>query len=320
MIRLLFILMVGVAQAVGAAAGPVGFFPGHHAASGGGPVRSLLLDVVTTNQSSAKATWKLSTNYTRPLVRFRDSVGNVETDLFEGATPGTLNTVSGGGGTDALALYPGITNAFLVRWYDQVSSTLDAVQTTAGSQPMAIKAGAYVFTQNGYPCFSFTNAFMTITNGNAYAAPGQYPVYAAAKPTASVTYMGLFHPDNPTSGWLMSEISGGGSVMIERANSAKFKTSALSNGTPYLFDASYDGTTDHLSKNGSADENAVSDSGFSTNGGAYGTGYLNSTAQGWNGWIACVIVFTKAQSSGDKTGTRNNINTGDGVSAGLQIY
>jgi hypothetical protein len=274
---------------------------------------TLFLDTYSTNTSSAYATILLRTAYTGPLVRIRESGGNTEKDFYQGATVGSLNATRGGGGQDALTFCAGV-NGLLPRIYAQDtngSPTLDMVQATAGSQPVIISGGAYVALQNSIPGIGFTNAFMTVTNANAYAAPANYHVFTVAKQTAAIAYMGIFHPDNMTTGWGLLEKGAGGQLGIERANAAKFQTTALVNGTIYLFDASYDGT-DHLFKNGSADEQAVTDSGYGTNPAAFGTGYNNNTAQGWNGLVWCVITFSKAlgnNAAGARTAL-DNIYTG----------
>lgn len=281
--------------------------------TGGGGGGSLFLDTYSTNTSSAVATILLRTAYTGPLIRVRESVGNVEKDFYQGATVGSLNTISGGSGQDLLAFCVApVTNGFVSRWYQQDtngSATLDWVQTTAGSQGMIVRLGVYVALQNGIPGVAFTNAFMTITNANAYVAPAQFHIFSVAKYTAFVNFMGIMHPDNITSGWSLAADNTANRIATIRTGTERLQaSSALSINTMYLFDYSWDSSTDLLFINASSQSGAGGDSGYGSMAACLGSGYLNSTGQAWNGFIWNVIVFSKAL-AGNAAGARTALDT-----------
>lgn len=315
LMRKLLVILGLLGVVVTSAAPPIGHgWFNNPPVSGGGGGGSLFLDTYNTNTSSAVATILLRTAYTGPLIRVRESVGNVEKDFYQGATVGSLNTISGGSGQDLLAFCVApVTNGFVSRWYQQDtngSATLDWVQTTAGSQGMIVRLGVYVALQNGIPGIAFTNAFMTITNANAYAAPAQYHMFSVYKATAlGANFMGIFHTDNLTTGFGFLFGTSGVTLGTVRANNGVTRNSTASTGTIYLADASYNGSTDTLFQNGTSNTGGTAlGSGWLTNPACLGSGYQNNTAMGLNGFIWNVIVFSKALGA-NAAGARTALDT-----------
>lgn len=266
----------------------------------------LPLDDVSSNFSSAFSTRLLRTAYAGPLIRLKDSVTTVETDFYQGATPGSLNTTSGGGGTDALTLYA-TSNGTVAKWYDQTGNGNHFSQSTVANQPQLVSSGAYVNTQNGHPCVKFASQFFTCVQ--AYTAPSNFTILAVCKATSNVAYMGIFKPDQPVTGWLLACESTGAQMGIERANAGVFKTSTFTINTAFLIDSSYDGSSTTLLLNGTSDANSWSDSGFGAQTASLGAGFQNLTSRAWAGWIAEVIVYSAALSTGDKATVRSDINS-----------
>lgn len=71
-------------------------------------------------------------NWTGPLLRIRRSSDNAEEVFYQGATPGTFNTIRGGGGTSLQAWAAG--NSYYKTFYDQSGNSNDVSETIAGDQ------------------------------------------------------------------------------------------------------------------------------------------------------------------------------------------
>ena len=83
--------------------------------------------------------------YTGSAIRVRRSSDNTEQNI--GFLFGSLDT-------SALTSFCGSGNGFVTTWYDQSGNGRDATQTTAGSQPQIVDAGA-VILQNSKPALKF---------------------------------------------------------------------------------------------------------------------------------------------------------------------
>jgi len=112
----------------------------------------------------AYALVELNSNYTGPVCRLRRLGDNVGADFYQGATAGTLNTVRGGGGTDALTWVNqggGTGVATVSKLYDQSGNGNHAGQTTAANQAGIIDSSVYTNTLNNLPT-------LTLLSGTYY--------------------------------------------------------------------------------------------------------------------------------------------------------
>jgi hypothetical protein len=87
----------------------------------------------------------LRSAYTGSAIRVRRSSDNAEQNI--GFLFGALDT-------SQLTTFCGSGNGFVTTWYDQSGNARDAAQTTAGSQPQIVDAGA-VILQNSKPALKF---------------------------------------------------------------------------------------------------------------------------------------------------------------------
>lgn len=110
-------------------------------ASGGAP---LLLDTLT-GAGIAYSVRKLRTAHAGACIRVRRSSDNAEMDV--GFASNALDTAT-------MLAWSGADSVFVTTWYDQSGNALDAVMTTAGSQPRIANAGV-LEVQNTKPAPRF---------------------------------------------------------------------------------------------------------------------------------------------------------------------
>jgi hypothetical protein len=122
------------------------------------------------NAAAAYSLRGLRKEYTGNLIRVRRSSDNAEQDI------GFINDVNRDIDTFALTSFCSGTNGFVTTWYDQSGNGLNAVQTTAASQPQIVSSGS-ILTENTKPSIRFNNHYMIIssvllnsTNVSAYFA------------------------------------------------------------------------------------------------------------------------------------------------------
>lgn len=96
-------------------------------------------------------------SYTGDCIRIREDSGDTETDIgFDGN--GDLDTA-------AIASHCGSANGYVVTWYDQAGSQVDATQSTTTRQPQ-IYNGTAVITENGKPAPQFTGDYFNLSLTN----------------------------------------------------------------------------------------------------------------------------------------------------------
>lgn len=86
-------------------------------------------------------------SWTGALVRVRRASDNSESDFYQGATAGTLNTTRGGGGTSLESWAGG--NSYVKTYYDQSGNTNNATQTTAAIQNQITDGASNIILSNG---------------------------------------------------------------------------------------------------------------------------------------------------------------------------
>jgi len=127
--------------------------------------------------AAAYSVRRLNSSYTGPLLRVRRSSDNTEQDIsYEGAN---LNTAT-------LLAFCGLSNGYVVTWYDQSGNGKHATQSTAINQPQIVANGGVIY-KNGKPTIDFTTQTApvsldaTITSTNPYwtafgvISPGTIP-------------------------------------------------------------------------------------------------------------------------------------------------
>jgi hypothetical protein len=98
----------------------------------GTPPYPLLLDHLGVSATRAYSTRKLRSAYAGSAIRIRRSSDNAEQDI--GFVGENLDTA-------AISTFVGANSAFVVKWYDQSGSALDATQPTVVNQPRIVNAG-----------------------------------------------------------------------------------------------------------------------------------------------------------------------------------
>ena len=109
---------------------------------------NLLLDTYT-GAAAAYSVRKLDKDYTGNCMRVRRDSDDSETDIGFGGS-GDLDTA-------AIATHCGSANGYVVTWYDQSGNSVNATQSTDGSQPQ-IYNGSAVITNNGKPGLQFDSS------------------------------------------------------------------------------------------------------------------------------------------------------------------
>jgi hypothetical protein len=145
-------------------------------------VSGLLLDTYP----SAAAAWsfrKLRTAYAGALCRVRRSSDNTESDFYQGATVGSLNTTAGGGGTD-IATWVGANDGFIVTMYDQSGNAINATQSTTANQPKIVSTGT-LLTAGGMPYMDFDGSNDHFDLGDVLDPAGSFTVFYAGKTDAT---------------------------------------------------------------------------------------------------------------------------------------
>lgn len=140
---------------------------------------ALLLDDYPT-AAAAYSYRLLRTLYTGALCRVRRSSDNTESDFYQGATVGSLNTTAGGGGTDIATWVGGGNDGFVVKWYDQSGNAVDAPQTTTTKQPKIVSAGTLTTSGSiAAPDFDGTDDHFNL--GDVLDPNGSWSVFWVAK-------------------------------------------------------------------------------------------------------------------------------------------
>lgn len=136
--------------------------------------------------SFAYSTRKLSSAYTGPCLRIRNSLTNVETDIF--FTRGTLDI-------DALlTACPAGSDGSVVTWYSQVAGVANATQPVAAFQPILTKNGV-LQTAAGKPALLFSNVEQRLV------PPSGYTATASSEYSSSTVAILAFDRSLSTFGW-----------------------------------------------------------------------------------------------------------------------
>jgi hypothetical protein len=132
------------------------------------------------NATAAYSVRKLRAAYTGNAIRVRRSSDNAEQNIGFTAL-GNLDTT-------ALTSFCSGTNGFVTTWYDQSGNGLNAVQTTAASQPQIVSSGS-ILTENTKPSIRFNNYYMVISS--VLLNSTNVSAYYATIPKTSYSYGGI---------------------------------------------------------------------------------------------------------------------------------
>lgn len=108
---------------------------GSSASGGGGGFVGALDDYASSLADVWSVTRRLVSSYTGPLLRVRETGGNIETDIGYIPEDGTLDVA-------ALLSFCGSNSGFVTKVYSQLGGVSDAVQSIAGRQFQIVNAGA----------------------------------------------------------------------------------------------------------------------------------------------------------------------------------
>lgn len=122
-------------------------------------------------------TWE-RTAYTGAILRARRSSDNAESDFYEGATYGSLNTVAGGSGSD-IATWVGANDGFVVTLYDQSGNAINATQSTTTQQPKIVNSGSLLTATVPYMDFDGSNDLFNL--GDQLDPAGSFSVFFVGK-------------------------------------------------------------------------------------------------------------------------------------------
>ena len=159
-------------------------FTRHRAASSG-----FVLDLLSVSAAAAYGLRRLRSGYTGPAINVRRSSDNTTQDI--GFTSGALLD------TTALLAFVGSGNGYIAIWYDQGPNAAHASQSTAGSQPMIVSAGAVVL-QNSVPTLKFYNGGISVLKATLNAFSAGYALNAVVANTGSQAYAAI--ADKTTTG------------------------------------------------------------------------------------------------------------------------
>ena len=141
------------------------------------------------------ALFKARTAYAGSCIRVRRSNDNSEADIgFDG--DGNLDLT-------ALATHVGANSGFIVTWYDQSTSAVNATQATTANQPRIVNAGT-VETVNGLPSsyFDGTNDSLIFTN----VSPTDWSAFGVAKRDSIGDLLPVIAADGTNSGALFAPL------------------------------------------------------------------------------------------------------------------
>lgn len=114
--------------------------------------------------AAAYSVRRLNSNYTGPALRVRRSSDNTEQDIDYEST--NLNTA-------ALLAFCGLSNGYVVTWYDQSGNGKHATQTTAINQPQIVANGGVIY-KNGKPTIDFTTQTAPVSLDAVLTSTNQY--------------------------------------------------------------------------------------------------------------------------------------------------
>lgn len=283
------------------------------------PIGSLLLDTY----GSAAVAWsfrKLRTGYSGALCRVRRSSDNTESDFFQGATVGSLNTVSGGGGT-SIASWVGANDGFIVTLYDQSGNAVNATQSTTANQPKIVSAGT-LLTAGGMPYMDFDGSNDHFNLGDVLDPAGSFSVFYVGK--SDVTDSSTFWAKSYAGGVAnrISSILDGGThyyQLIDSSNADQNITETGSTARSLTSQIFVNSTSHRVDRNNSniATDNTVGSLGNSSYSfllGAYNDFGGGGALSGYHldGYIQEFIMWHSNQGD-NRTAIRNEINGVYGV-------
>jgi hypothetical protein len=146
------------------------------------------------NTEVAYALVELNSSYTGPVCRLRRFGDNVGADFYQGATVGSLNTVRGGGGTDALTWVTqggGTGVAAVTKLYDQSGNGNNAGQTNVAHQAGIIDASSYTNTLNGLPTLTLLSGTYYTLDTPVSCVETWSNAFVGKRRTSSVVLMAL---------------------------------------------------------------------------------------------------------------------------------
>jgi hypothetical protein len=251
--------------------------------------------------SAAYSVRLLRGGYTGNAIRVRRSSDNAEQNIgFDGS--GNLDT-------STLTSFCSGTNGFVTTWYDQSGNGLNAVQTTAASQPQIVSSGS-ILTENTKPSIRFNNYYMVISS--VLLNSTNVSAYYATIPKTSYSFGGIITnkraglDDANAINWLSS----GKIDMVYCDANAVTQTSVVT--TLFQGTALWDTTNLTLRTNGVQDGTTlkVGTQSFSTQ--TWMGSYRQDTNNLGNFSIPELIVYQSNQSA-NNSGIENNIKTYYGI-------
>lgn len=118
-----------------------------------------MLDTITDSLSFAFSMRHIHTSYTGPLVRLRRASDNAEMDFYRSDTSEIVDV-------NLINTWRGVSNVFVVIWYDQSGLGRNAVEATATKQPRFIPDPAlpYFFGDGADDGLTVNTSIMQLTN------------------------------------------------------------------------------------------------------------------------------------------------------------
>ncbi|RYY84716.1 MAG: hypothetical protein EOO15_18760, partial [Chitinophagaceae bacterium] len=268
---------------------------------------------------------KLSSSYSGNAVNVRRGSDGASSDIGFTAS-GDLDTV-------ALQSFVGVNNGFVVRWYDQSGSGVDAFQATQSLQPRLVASGI-IERLNGQPAIYFGTANLATSALTLY--PTACSMVGCAKgnqatPSAFVTKTGTSGGSNLNFPAPFDFTNDAGLFTVGDASLSSFSNYSTASTTPassvsssvaasvYSFVITgASGTASNYLNGAPAGAGAVGQ--FADNGAPLRIGNRNDGTSAGEFWATELILFSSALPFADRNTAEANLNSYYGLQPCLPIH
>jgi hypothetical protein len=238
---------------------------------------------------------KLRYDYTGPSIRVRRDSDNSEQDIyFDGW--GRLDEVSllsfvGTGGSN---------NGFVSKFYEQVSGTIEAVQTAAAYQPQIVDSGS-VIKKNGRPHFYVNNSFMASSFTTTYNQPNT--IFGVGQTSGGVQGITIDGDNTSPSSRNIINFNGGTGQYNIYAGTHLYGSNVVEN-KEHVYTGIFNGVNSKIYIDGSLD--ATGDVGSQNFQPIKLFGFFDSTAN-MRGHFAEVVIYNSNKDSSNRSDIEKDI-------------
>lgn len=261
----------------------------------GTPTSGLLYDY--SGAAAAYSVRQLA-NTAALAMRIREDGTDTETDIgFD--SNGDLDTA-------AIASHCGSNNGYVVTWYDQAGSQVDATQGTSGSQPQ-IYNGTAVITKNGKPALDYDKSNQTHLSFATSALNGKYPDFFMVLTVDSYSQFGTSTLSQTTSGNYYTQL-GLTNTFYVQGSSAGGTGVNVADSQQRLIEMYADGTDIFAVYDTTSYSRTTSTSAYPSGTLTFRIGKHTSTAWDMDGQLQEYVLWPDNQTSSNRSGIETNIN------------